>query len=690
MNEILKAYASVSVSAALLTIVLLLFRPLYQRIFSKRWQYYIWLIVVARFLIPWNPGNGIVGNLFQQTQKTFFPQISQQQDPTQQMLLQEQDPSEQQTFTQQDPSEQQTLLQADPLQNTAFSSQSADNHDRAENNSITKNRTMNLQAIWLLTALVLFVRKITVYQSFVNYLKAGCSPVEDIRRLEMFGKMIEQKRIKCAIGLYTNCLTASPLLIGFIHPAVILTKAELSDTEFYHTVLHELTHYKRRDLLYKWLVQITVCLHWFNPFAYLMAREVSRMCELSCDEAATDLMDEESKRAYGDTLLHAMCTGGFYKNSLASITLGGGKQLLKERLGELMKTKKRSKRITAAAIAAAVLLAGGAVAAGAYVQPAAAGKPKKEIRLSDCRIIEKNGIFYILCEGAVKSDMPTGGVTDGCVGIMLVKPDEYTSIGPFEHMDRLVRDVKKQAEQLRKKKKLTAEEASLLTQAAEKIQKDASQEAYDFISITKKKGAYYYRGSRIRIFMDQRTDESFVKFKYDEKGEIDICLRRAEDFSVASISFLTEEEAEEILEDLEVDDEKAPVIEDPARPVAIDESAAAPADSGQIKDANQGIYVSRLTKEDLPAQIKQEIARCKQGNWYRIKHKNCTYIYYDGLPNDYAFKPALSTQKAKIRIVDMGGSESYVLLAVYGNVPVTVTYQNQKVACKEISLKQER
>ena len=68
-----------------------------------------------------------------------------------------------------------------------------------------------------------------------------------------------------------------------------------------------------------------------------------------------------------------------------------------------------------------------------------------------------------------------------------------------------------------------------------------------------------------------------------------------------------------------------------------------------------------------------------------IKDKNCTYIYYGPLKN-YAFEPVLSKQKAKIKIVDLKGSGDYVLLAVYGNVPVTVTYRNKKVTCQEILL----
>ena len=45
---------------------------------------------------------------------------------------------------------------------------------------------------------------------------------------------------------------------------------DISEKDFQYIVLHELTHYKRRDIFYKWLVQVAVCLHWFNPLVHLI------------------------------------------------------------------------------------------------------------------------------------------------------------------------------------------------------------------------------------------------------------------------------------------------------------------------------------------------------------------------------------------------------------------------------------
>ncbi len=55
MNEFVKILLSLSVSGALLLLLILGLKPLYKNRFSKRWQYYIWIVVALRFLLPFTP-----------------------------------------------------------------------------------------------------------------------------------------------------------------------------------------------------------------------------------------------------------------------------------------------------------------------------------------------------------------------------------------------------------------------------------------------------------------------------------------------------------------------------------------------------------------------------------------------------------------------------------------------------------
>lgn len=120
----------------------------------------------------------------------------------------------------------------------------------------------------------LLIRKIAVYQSFVSYVKAGRILVSDIKLLDRLTVLAGPAGIKKPVELCVNPLISSPLLIGFFRPCIVLPGADISENDFRYTVLHELTHFRRRDMFYKWLVQITVCLHWFNPLVSIMSREI--------------------------------------------------------------------------------------------------------------------------------------------------------------------------------------------------------------------------------------------------------------------------------------------------------------------------------------------------------------------------------------------------------------------------------
>ena len=73
MNGVFRVFLSLSFSGSLLILLLLLARPLVQKRFSRRWQYYIWLVVIARLLLPLSPEVSLTGTLFQLLRRRSFP-----------------------------------------------------------------------------------------------------------------------------------------------------------------------------------------------------------------------------------------------------------------------------------------------------------------------------------------------------------------------------------------------------------------------------------------------------------------------------------------------------------------------------------------------------------------------------------------------------------------------------------------
>ena len=231
--------------------------------------------------------------------------------------------------------------------------------------------------------------------------------------------------------------------------------------------VHELIHYKQRDMFYKWLIQIVVCAHWFNPFVYLLEREVNKSCELSCDEIVLSVLDDSAKREYGDTLIFFFKSNNLYKSSLASVTLTEGAEQLKERLGAIMKFRKKSKVVIAITAIFTVAVCVCFFVTGAYAAPSVANDMKtwKGSEILN-EVLTEDGVYYIFCDGAGENDKPLSSVSAGSIKIVLVRKDSYTSIGPFDNMETLMEDVAGQCEYMNT---LTQEEKDLVIETAAKI-----------------------------------------------------------------------------------------------------------------------------------------------------------------------------------------------------------------------------
>ena len=67
MNNLLKIVISLSFAGSILAILMFGMKVFFRNRVSKRWQYYLWLIVVLRLLLPFSPRTSFVGAMFAKT-----------------------------------------------------------------------------------------------------------------------------------------------------------------------------------------------------------------------------------------------------------------------------------------------------------------------------------------------------------------------------------------------------------------------------------------------------------------------------------------------------------------------------------------------------------------------------------------------------------------------------------------------
>ena len=210
-------------------------------------------------------------------------------------------------------------------------------------------------ALWLLGTLISLVHSLLSYLRFSRALRReAISP--ELWEYESYCSIRPGKKPRLIKSLYVS----TPMLLGLFSPCLVLPEREYSEETLKNIFLHELKHYTRHDLAYKWFTVLVLSGHWFNPLTYLIRGEINRACEISCDEMLISRMDRAERQSYGETLI-ALAARRPLPMGIVATSFAMEKRDLKERLTKIMKYKKTS---IIAAIVCLLLLAGCGAAAG--------------------------------------------------------------------------------------------------------------------------------------------------------------------------------------------------------------------------------------------------------------------------------------------------------------------------------------
>ena len=167
-----------------------------------------------------------------------------------------------------------------------------------------------------------------------------------------------------------SALVSSPLTYGVLRPVILLPDdMERGDeTALTYILTHEYIHIRRFDSVAKLVFAAVLCVHWFNPLAWVMYVLANRDLELSCDEWVMDTLGGREKASYALTLINMEET----RSQCFSLYNHFSKLAIEERIEAIMKYKKAS--ILALALAVALV-------AGATTVFAASAAPSSQENL---------------------------------------------------------------------------------------------------------------------------------------------------------------------------------------------------------------------------------------------------------------------------------------------------------------------
>lgn len=272
MYDVFKTVLILSLFGFGITALLLLLKPITAKRLPARWQYCVWVAVLISMLFP---AYKLIPK--KEAQKlSIVPQNQTMQTETQ--------PQE----------------EINP--DTVVTYDTPIEYREVNLSSKIQIRLFDLIAyIWGTGVLIFSLVVIISYFRFLCHKNKNAVKISDNK---IFSEVKKELKIKRRIRLKASSDIGSPMLVGILFPTVYIPCREIPDNNMRMVLLHELTHYKRKDLLVKWFAILVNAVHWFNPLCYLACAALSEACEVSCDMSVTKNMSEDEQKLYMQTILN--------------------------------------------------------------------------------------------------------------------------------------------------------------------------------------------------------------------------------------------------------------------------------------------------------------------------------------------------------------------------------------------------
>lgn len=198
------------------------------------------------------------------------------------------------------------------------------------------------------------------------------------------------------VRLYSTPAVSSPMLVGYFRPVLLLPQGTLSPEDARLVFSHELHHFRRGDLWKKLLAETLCLLHWFNPIAHLLKRDLLYWMETACDEAVVRPLDFAQRKQYGCLLIDGASPTRPWARE-PSVSFAPSRKTLERRISTMLHTNHAAHTVLGGVMAMAL-------AAGCLVTTAFAADLSKEAPVET----EKSASYTITSETTPASDAEAG------------------------------------------------------------------------------------------------------------------------------------------------------------------------------------------------------------------------------------------------------------------------------------------
>ena len=194
----------------------------------------------------------------------------------------------------------------------------------SETPSIAGNLLLGIWIVGIFAMIILVIKS----SLRLRTLKKSALPLQNPEVRRLYHLCLEEMGIHRNIPVYSTAFLKSPIIVGLLKPCIYLPIHLISDytlsdkvcplqsgvnygmpygcneSDMRYMLLHELQHYKHKDAVASYLMNLAGVVYWFNPLVWYALKEMRNDREVACDTSVLKMLEEDAYEDYGNTLIN--------------------------------------------------------------------------------------------------------------------------------------------------------------------------------------------------------------------------------------------------------------------------------------------------------------------------------------------------------------------------------------------------
>ena len=324
ISSIFGSVLEISIISSIIGIVIILLRQLLKDRVNSKWIYIIWFILLFKLLVPikiesfvsifnFTP-EYIVENNYIENSKIEYENLQQEYNNYINYI-------------------NYNIEESSNIVNNQESYELKQVEQEMKNSKI-KNIVLEyiIPTIWIIGTIIMILW--LVITNIVLNLKLNKNCYKDERLENILEKCKNKINVKRNFNIVINDIISTPALFGIFKVKILIPKEilKLSDENLEYILLHELSHYKRKDVCINYLILFIQSIHWFNPIIWLCFKLFRNDLELATDEYALKYLDENKYKSYANALVETLSISINSKFAPSLIGMVDNKENIKRRI----------------------------------------------------------------------------------------------------------------------------------------------------------------------------------------------------------------------------------------------------------------------------------------------------------------------------------------------------------------------